>query len=100
MTQGRALTSWRSSPARSSAQGRWRCCWSEHTRRYALTNRSAWLSAMSPPAVAPTRPELPEQLEQIELTALEHDLHLAELELTGGPSLADQRARGVTFQLA
>lgn len=59
--------------------------------------RSAWLSAMSPPAVAPTKPELPEHLEQIELTVLQHDVRLADLELVGG-SLADQRARGLTFQ--
>jgi uncharacterized protein YjbI with pentapeptide repeats len=65
-------------------------CWSELTQ-------CAWLWAMSPPALPPTRPELPEQLEQIELSALEHDERLAELELTGG-LLVDQRARGVTFQ--
>jgi Pentapeptide repeats (8 copies) len=47
-------------------------CWSELTRQAHRAGRlrlirSAWLSAMSPPALAPTRPELPEQLEQIEL---------------------------------
>jgi uncharacterized protein YjbI with pentapeptide repeats len=54
---------------------------------------------MAPASVPPTRPELPSQLQRVELTKLDHDLWLAELELADA-SLVDQLARGVTFESA
>jgi hypothetical protein len=47
--------------------------------------------------ISPREPELPAELQRIELSALEHDHAVAEFELAGA-ALADQRAGGVSLQ--
>ncbi len=50
-------------------------------------------------AAPPGEPELPAQLEPVELVALDHDANVTEIELTGA-SLVDQHAKGVTLETA
>jgi uncharacterized protein YjbI with pentapeptide repeats len=58
--------------------------------------RSDWLSEVRPDDASPRQPELPPELERIEIDALSHDATFTDIEVVQA-SLVDQHANGVTL---